>query len=157
MKKNITKIGLTAFAFAMMFGLSVADTFAFGGDRAARPERGDGEGEHQKGERGERKGPGGEPSEEAKAFRAEQRAEFEDFIGLDEGELKELHDAGEKMSETLDDQNIDEDDMKEFLEEQLEDLIDFIIDEKDLDDDQVDTLEDRMSDRIEHQLERWYN
>jgi hypothetical protein len=144
--KTTTKIGLAAFAFALMFGLNASDTFAFRGAQESHP------GEHQK--RGLYHK---EISEEAEAFRAEQRAEFEDFIGLDEGELKELRDDGEKMSDILDDQNIDQDDMEEFLGEHMQEVVDFITDERDLDDEQVDKLEERVFRKIEHKLDRWYN
>lgn len=147
--KTGTKIGVMAFAFAMMFGLSVSDTYAFGGEKG------------QRGDRSERTEKRGERhkniSEEGKEFRAEQRAEFEDFLGLDEGELKELKEAGEKLSDILDDQNIDEDDMKEFLEDQAEETIEFITDERDLNDEQVEKLEERWYNKIARKLARLFN
>lgn len=146
MKNITTKIGLTAFAFAMMFGLSVSDTFAFGGEKGERGERTEKRGQRHK-----------NISEEGKGFRAEQRAAFEIFLGLDEGGLKELKEAGEKLSDTLEDLNIDQDDMEDFLEDQAEEKINFITNERDLDDEQVEKLTERLASKIEHKLERLYN
>ena len=145
MKHTTTKIGITAFAFALLLGGFAADASAFGKERGA-----------QKGERHER-GCHKEVSEEAQTFRAEQRSSLEAFLNLDEGELKELHTSGEKMSETLDRRGIDEDEMKDFLEEQVQDLVEFIIDERGLDDTRSQKGEERMMSKIERTLERWYN
>ena len=165
--KNINvKIGLAVFAFALMVGISASDAYAFGGERGQRLNRPkvEKQGLHEKNSEDSRKGAfenkkrqRREISDEAKEFHEDQRADFEDFIGLDKGELKELHASGEKMSETLEDQNIDEDEMRDFLEGQVDDLIDFIGDEKKLDDDELDDLEERMNKRTEHQIDRWYN
>lgn len=145
MKNITTKIGLTAFAFAMMFGLSASDVFAFG-------EKG------ERGDRTEKRGLGHKNlSEEALEFHAEQRAAFEIFLGLDEGELKELKEAGEKLSDTLEDLNIDQDDMKDFLENQAKAKIDFITGEQVFDDEQIERLTERLENKIEHKLERLYN
>jgi len=144
--KTRTKIGVMAFAFAMIFGLSVSDTYAFGGDKGERGDRTEKRGERHK-----------NISEEGKEFRAEQRAAFEIFLGLNEGELKELKEAGEKLSETLEDLDIDRDDMEDFLNDQAEETIGFITDEQDLDDEQVEKLTERLTHKIEHKLERLYN
>ena len=82
------------------------------------------------------------------------RDEFEEFIDLDGDELKKLREDGETMEDILDSQNIDEDEIEEFLEEQAEEKVDFITDERDLGDDQVETLMERVTNKIKNLLSR---
>lgn len=154
--KNITaKIGITAFAFALILGASVSSAYAFDADKDSRPSRAERpEGHEGNGRKGSHKGGG---SEESQAFRAEQRAELQEFIGLDHNELKALHEDGENMADILDGQNIEENDMEDFLNDQIEELMSFMIDERDLDDDQIEKIESQLYSRVEHKLDRWYN
>ncbi len=91
------------------------------------------------------------------AIRDEQAAAFEDFLGIDKDELRELRRDGVTLTEILEEQDITETEAEEFLTERAEDKIDYLTEQYDLSDVEIDALLERVDDHVAEVLDHWYN
>lgn len=95
--------------------------------------------------------------EDAKTFRADMKASFENFVGLSKEELKEARKDGQTMGEILEDQGKDRDETEDFLTARGEARIDFVDDHHDLSAEDEVTLRARITTWIGKVLDRWFN
>ena len=99
--------------------------------------------------------------EEHRAERQEHRAEkvaaFEEFVGLERDEIRELKADGQSMGDVLADQGITEDEAESFLTERANDKVDTLVERHDLNEEDENTLRDRIANFVQSMLDRWFS
>lgn len=99
--------------------------------------------------------------EERRAERQEHReaktAAFEEFVGLDKEEIRELKADGQSMGDILESQGITEDEAEDFLTERANDKVDDLVERHDLSEADENTLRDRIANFVQNILDRWFN
>lgn len=94
--------------------------------------------------------------DDATAFRTEQRAAWESFLGTDAAGLKDARKNGDAISDVIASQGHDRADTEAFLDARADDRIGFIDAHHDLTADQETTLRARFSAWVDRLCNRWF-